>query len=444
MEGKDNTGEIVLDPSAGISLEEQREILEEINAIGAKASFPPPQGFSASKRGLAFPLWVNLGAILLLGCSLLALRVFHNQETVAIRENASPLGLTERRLIQEIRRETATRMAEKEAEIAAILSMLSDLDTEYQALQIESETENNQATRQHFESLQALQTEYQNTLTILNSERAQILEDSRVREADLYAQAEAQAEELEEAVAQSRAELASARDELQRLAAEQETVAQIEAQLGGLYAVASAQIQDSRYESASDTLATITAFLNTPRFQRLRSFQSRIEVYRAAVQNMEELIRSGLALQRDLEAARNAVSMASDVVAGLTIESYAEAVNQAAEYERTIAALRREVADLEQAGGAASRERDQGTQRLTDLERSLETLRGQAASLESALQERDGAISALRSENAATEQQLQRQIAANEELMDQNETLNLSNEELRRNIEAIRLLLQAE
>jgi len=95
---------IVFDTSSGISLEEQKEILAGINSITDRHSLA--HGVSdtkAKKKGFFFPLFVNLGALIIVGAGLYALSVINIQDEQEIRLQSAGMGLTERLLIRELR-----------------------------------------------------------------------------------------------------------------------------------------------------------------------------------------------------------------------------------------------------------------------------------------------------------------------------------------------------
>lgn len=161
--GTDGTGSsaaetgISIDPNAGISVEEQREILAEINRITAKnrlslngdAQEADKAGkkrardkgsFKAAKKGGLFPALVNAAALVLLVGGFFFLSSFQGQEEVKIRGGDRIYNIAEQALIEEIRRETASQLEAKEGEIAFMTSKLAGVDTELQELQDSVET----------------------------------------------------------------------------------------------------------------------------------------------------------------------------------------------------------------------------------------------------------------------------------------------------------------
>ena len=100
----DPTGTVAFDTSSGISIEEQQEILEVINTItGGSRLVPETSDAKPKKKGFLFPLFVNMAAIIILAAGFYFLSRVHVQDEQEIRSNSADLGLTERKLIQEIR-----------------------------------------------------------------------------------------------------------------------------------------------------------------------------------------------------------------------------------------------------------------------------------------------------------------------------------------------------
>ena len=285
---------IVFDTKSGISIEEQEEILEEINAMSAgsrvvsKAVQP-----AAKKKDYVFPLAANIGAIVFLGLGFFLIFIFHGSSEQEIRENIAVLGQTERMLIQEIRQETNRLIREKESEINNILSMLSAVDAEYRVLyeSVETLTE---AQRERAAFLLRIQEEYQRTLSLLYDERAAILEDSRLRETNLRAQAEERVRELSLRIEQGQLSLGAAMEELRLLGSEQERANRAESQIGGFFAAANSQISEGRLAEASITLATMREFLDAPSLQAIRNFETRKQNHLTVIGFMESAIAASV------------------------------------------------------------------------------------------------------------------------------------------------------
>ncbi|MDR3138952.1 MAG: hypothetical protein LBT95_04685, partial [Treponema sp.] len=461
---------IVFDTASGISEEEQREILAGIEGLAGKGRplpAPEPLKGAAKKRGVLFPLLVNGFALLLLGGGFFALFVSHGENALELRENSAELGFTERRLIEEIRQETAGKLKEKEQEISAMMAKLAGIDRELQNLQasLDKKLEDKEgelrrimgeefdaerqrlaarnlseaaiveemrkfdeqrilrlnedlaAYRQQLEAektasesnFQRLQEEYRNSLIALQNERSQILEASRAREAALYAQAEKRIGELSALYEQSSAGLNSAREELSRLTQEQEQSVLIERQLNGLYTEVNRQIREGLLREAAGTLGSMREFLNTPFFQYTRPFQSRRESHLAAVGALSEIVA---ALQNREDPPPPAAVPADNSA-------------ETAAYENTIAGLRAENARLEQAVNdqrqtiaAYTSEGTSLSRQLTEFEKTIAGLREQTRELEQNLRSRNNEAADLKSQVT----NLQNQAALREQNLQNRET----------------------
>ena len=82
----DAPGTIVFDTTSGISMEEQQEILDGINAMSGGTRLVPEAAVTkAKKKDFIFPLLINIGAVILLGLGGLLLSFFYNQDEQSIR-----------------------------------------------------------------------------------------------------------------------------------------------------------------------------------------------------------------------------------------------------------------------------------------------------------------------------------------------------------------------
>jgi hypothetical protein len=443
-------GSIALDAGSGISLEEQREILAGIDHLAEKNRRELGTGsgagpFAAKKRGLLFPLLVNGAAILLLAGGVFFFLSMRGKEEERFREGRVVYGSAERALIEEIRRETAEKLGEKEQEIDLVVSQLGDVDAELQSLQasVDAQAEERKLT------LRRLHDEYESTLSGLQNERSEILESSRTREAALRAQFEAQAGELAAAAAGSEARLAAARSELERLAGERERAAAIDAQLSGFFVRAGGEIRAGNPEAAAGILKSARDFLNTPVFQGMRSFQSRKELYTAAADALEgmleELKKSAAGVVAGPAAANPAaVGEAGDgAVSGGADSGPAELAALNAELAGKNAALERQAAELRETVAALSGEGSNLGQLLAEARETAATLRDLNQALESANAERVQTIGALRDQNGTLTKTLADRDGVIAELRAQTAAQAETIEGLNTQLAAIRQALQA-
>ena len=383
--------EIIFDADYGISEEEQREILAKINSIaesnrrslsgvaGTDDAVGKKPRFKARKTGRTFPLVVNAAAVVTLVGGLFALSFFHGKTDAQVREGTRVYNSAERALIDEIRKETSSRLEEKENEISLITSKLEEIDAELQGLQ--SSNQNLSAEQIAAQNrLLAMQGAYRSELEDLNDERSRILEEARAREASLQAQLESRTRELATVAEQSAAAIGQAYSEIERLSREQAQAATVEAQMGAFFANLNTQIYDNRFDEAAETVQTMRGFLNTPAFQGLRSIQARKELYAQAINSFETMIDE----VRRFQAAglrppdRNVERTLAELQ-----EQNARLEQLVAERDRTIAAassgesgmtrrideLERTIRDLRTANDTSSSEKDS---RIASLETNLD------------------------------------------------------------------------
>ncbi|GHV86416.1 hypothetical protein AGMMS50230_20240 [Spirochaetia bacterium] len=382
------------------SNEEQKEISGRIEAAAAREPIVPP-GLPArkevSRRGL-FPLLVNAAAILLLGGGIFFLFSFHKADTAEIRDSGAELGITERALIQEIRKEVTRQLAEKEAAIETMKNRLAGVDAELERLDsLEALSDEQRAA---MEELRRQQEEYRGSLGQLQTERAQILAEARKREAEahqrelsLHARLEEQQGVLENLSAASRAEITAAREELAKLSGEQEKAVLVERQLSGYYAAVSRQIQAGQYREVLESLASLKEFLATPALVNLKTIQARRDSDAAAVAALSAL-------------AAEALKDGSAGIAGAAIPA-AVTDTSAPPAAATEAALRQQLASQT----AALAEQNAA---LAELQKNLTALEEQNAAGRQSLAERDRQLENLRTQNTANQQtidNLQRTIS---------------------------------
>jgi len=295
------TEEIVFDEKSGISVDEQKEILSKINGIAEKNRKQLSQTSSqiveskgkiiinAQKKDAVFPLAVNISAVVLLLCGAFLLIFFNGKKDEQVKTGDAVYNLTERALIEEIRKDTAEKIAAKEREIESIVSRLSDVDDELSKLYSSNQNlTTDQITAQ--QRLLALQNYFRDQLSVLQDERSQILEDSRSREARLRAQLEERTREFTAAQQKVSSELESAVSELEKLRTEQEKIAAIDAQISGGLASAKDYIQKKQYDQASRIVENLRNFCNNNALASSRIFQSRKNFYNQAIDFVEAMI----------------------------------------------------------------------------------------------------------------------------------------------------------
>ena len=180
-----------------ISEEEKREIRLKIDGIAERnrlslagaedATREAGEGFRAKKHGGLFPILVNAFAVLTLAVGFLALSSFQNEADVRAREGTRVFSDIERRLIDEIRRETNASLAAKDREINMLLASLSDIEAQLKALALGGESLSPEQLAIQ-EQLIGEQEERRAELAMAREDRSRILDSARSRETTLRAQ----------------------------------------------------------------------------------------------------------------------------------------------------------------------------------------------------------------------------------------------------------------
>ena len=352
--------DIVFDTSSGISEEDQKDIIAQIDKVAQQnriSAAPETLAVKAKKRGYFFPLIVNFGAFLLLVSGFFVLSAFFQQSESDLRTESTVIRSAEGRLIQEMKRETEVRIREKEQEISSIQSRLDEIDRERRDLQANMDSRVRQkeeelrkdleaelaeerrkltaqglseaviverlrqfetekraqfdaelaAFRRQVEAertvmetnLQRLQGDFQRDLTALRSERAQIFEESRRREETLRAQLEERTRSLESSAAHNMEALTRAREELRRLEEEKDRAALVEGQILGFYGTAGSLIREGRLEEAKRTIEELKNFLGEPAIRDLPGIQERRAIDLAVAEALSGMIEENLRRQRE-------------------------------------------------------------------------------------------------------------------------------------------------
>jgi chromosome segregation ATPase len=229
-----NKNDIFLDAQSGISIEEQKEILAKINEIGEKnrksLSVNAQSGkpvIAAKKNGSLFPLAVNITAFIILAAGVFLLISVNGRTDAQARTGNGVYNLAEKALIDEIRKDTAEKIAAKDNKIALITQRLAEIDNEL-FLFYSGNQNLNAEQRASGEKLLEIQKAYRDELAILQDDRVQILENARLREERIRIQLDERTRDF--AVQQrTTGELNSAMRELERLTNEQERMLALEA-----------------------------------------------------------------------------------------------------------------------------------------------------------------------------------------------------------------------
>jgi hypothetical protein len=337
--------DIVFDEDSGISKEDQKDILQEIEQAASENKFSAgPQAFvlHAQRKGVFMPMLVNLLAVALLAVGGLVLYYFFQRGETTLKEETVGITSAEGKLIEQLKKEAEEKLLAKNREISQIQGQLSEIDQQRldlvanmdakvaareqelrQGMEAALEQERQRLRRQgiseddinrrlvaleaqktgEFESqlsayrrqaeeerlasennLKTMQQEFQASLAKAGQERQQLLDDSRRREEELKSQLQARAEALE-------AESRQARQELARISEQRDKEQLAATQLIGFYSRVKGDMQASMLDQALVNLEGIRQYLNDPAIGTLPGIQQRREMDFFVVDSLSSLVR---------------------------------------------------------------------------------------------------------------------------------------------------------
>ena len=365
--------EFAFDPDSGISQQEQKEIRREIEqvATGSRIQVSPEVfAVKAAKRGVLFPILVNVLAFVVLAAGLaLFYFLFQRGETQAARGDTATIT-AEGKLIEEVKKESDAKLQEKNQQINQIQGQLADLDKQKQDLQTnmdakvqekesqlrasmsaELDAEKAALQKQGFSdadiqkkladleaqktadfnkqldtfktqadadrkkseaTLANLQTQFNADLAKANADRQQVLSDSRQREADLQTQLAQKTKELASTQAQTQQQLTALSTQKQQ----EDLAAQ---QLVGLYSVAQNDIAAKNYPKAIASLQSISSYVNSSDVAVLPGIAKRRAVDLFIVDSLTTLVQGEIDKGKvDTASLVDAANKISDVRARVT------------------------------------------------------------------------------------------------------------------------------
>jgi tetratricopeptide (TPR) repeat protein len=340
--------EFAFEPDSGISREDQRDILQQIEAVATGnriAVSPEVFAVKAAKRGILFPILVNLVAIIILVGGLAVLYFFFQRGETQLAQGETGTITAEGKLIETFKKESEAKLLEKNQQINQIQDRLQEIDKQRQDLQATMDAKVREKESQLKASLSAeleaekarlktqglseqdinrrlaaieaqrnaesdkqlaafraqaesdrqkadanlknLQADFNSNLAKANQERQQVLDESKKREADLQAQLEQKTKEAASAQASSQQALAALQSEKQ-----QEDLAA--GQLVGLYSVVKADISAKDFPKAIGGLQAIRDYVNRTDVAVLPSMQQRRDVDLFVVDSLTSYVQGQL------------------------------------------------------------------------------------------------------------------------------------------------------
>jgi len=451
----------VIDADSGISEEEQREILVQINGIAERNRLAlssgtetgdgstAKTGLKAKKNGGFFPVMVNVFAAAVLAGGFFALYVLQGDLDVRAREGNRVFNSGERALIDEIRRETGALLDAKDAEISSITSSLGDIESQMNSLIYGNDALSAEQLAT-IERLRAQQEEQLATLATAREERSVILDEARAREAGLMAQLDARTREFAAETDRRTEELDEARGELEQLSREQTQASAVGDQIAAAFVNANRQIADGNFSGADRTISALGDILDGPARSAFRSAPARRDLYVQAADSLRALLEQARLMSAAGETAallptdREAESRLMMQIDGLEAElaramaaigaGETGAASMTAQLNGTIATLRSE--------NAALQTRNNNLQGNNDnLQVTIVNLQSANAALTSQVNTLQGNIAQAESGNSQQVQSLQATITAHEvtivRLREENSNLNDQIMQIRQTLQAL-------
>jgi hypothetical protein len=321
---------------AGISADDRMEIQNKIDELSRRHRISAGSTdfiVRPRRKGFVFPFAVNILALASTVGAVFLLSYVFRQRDLDVSGSAGMMDTAEGKLLRELKRDSESRLQEKDKAIADIQSRLGSLDKERKelaanidakivareaelraGLQAELEAEKKKlgdrglsataldARLKSFEAERTLalnkeledarkeaaaekgaaeekysqlRDEYRKSMAGLGEERKRIQDQAARREDELRISMESAAKDLESQSAAAKAGLEGARAELAALQDQRARAKAEEDRVIGLYGTIRAALRDLRFADASAGAAALVSFLNDPKLDSDASIQDR-------------------------------------------------------------------------------------------------------------------------------------------------------------------------
>jgi hypothetical protein len=387
--------EMGLSPDSGISPEDQKEILKEIEQVATQNRIvTKAEDFvvKALKRGVLFPSVVIGAAIVGLAAGAVLFYVlFQRGESRIVRGNVGNIT-AEGQLITAVRKDADTKIQEKNLEINSIQSRLVDIDKQRQDLQSNMDAKVNEKAQQlkadmdaavqaeraklvkegltqkaidqrilqlqaqqsaqlqrsldafkkqaeaervqAEQNLKTLQQNFTDSLAKANAERTQAVTNAQNQEAALRGQLTAKTQALESATAQ-------AQQALSALALQRQQEDLVTGQLLGLYAVAQQAISQQSYDKALTSLQTLKTYVEKPDNAALPAISRRHDFDEFVIDSLTKFVQGEITkAQTDtaslLDAANELTTLRQHVSQAQTLAQQGKTTDARVEFDAAI------------------------------------------------------------------------------------------------------------
>ena len=327
-------GSIVFDEKSGISKEDQKDIIENINQIMQSSKIkaaPDLFRIKARKKGVGFPFLVNLVLLTVLAAGVLVRWYFFQNEETSIASGASKAGSgSGKAVIEELKRRAQADLARKDQEILNAQGDLKRVNEDLNALKENMDSrvaEREQQIRDQYaaqlqserDKLVAAGTasaDVEKRVKELEAEQRRLLQaemerivteaenDRRLKEQALLDQKNQYTVRLD-AIQQERRDisaayqkellkqeenLAAAEQQLRSLAAQKDKFDLINGQIVGFYTVIQTDIAGGRYDEARGRLKDLRDYFNQPDIIAVPEVARRRDVEFFTIDSLDQLV----------------------------------------------------------------------------------------------------------------------------------------------------------
>jgi hypothetical protein len=313
---------MLLDDESGISKDDQKEIIQEINKIASKSKIKvTPELFhiKALKQGFGLPLLVNVVATVVLSISILGLVMLFKGEREQIISAGNVEAVKGTSIIDEIKREAEEELKRKNNEILAIQDNLSEVSNQLDDLKVNmeeriSQRENElraalndeleaekERLRQEGYTGTDLDTQLKAFAAKKEAENQALLAETKKQEEAKIAALEQSKKEYAARLDQAQADLKAREEELKsKQSAVEQEVASLKAQkekfdiinnqILGYYRSIKTQIENNKLDGAKAQLAALRTYLDDPNVLNQPDILARREVELFIIDSLERLI----------------------------------------------------------------------------------------------------------------------------------------------------------
>ena len=417
----------------GISAEDQKDIRAQIEKVALEnriRATPEVFAYEALKRGALFPIAVNIIAVIVLGSGLALLAFFFSRNQTRIAGQNTQITTAEGQILQEVKREAAQQIQQKDQQISDIQGrlqqisverskLLSDMNGKIQSreaeLKAQMETQlaaertklqaegvsqaeitrrlqaiqqanaaalttqmdafRKQAEAQRAQladNLQKLQTEYQKNLAQATVDRQQIQQQADQRVVQLQAQLQGQ-------IAQSRQQLTAAQQQLQALQDTNQKDQLASTQITGFYTEIRKDVDAHNYPEALKTLTTMRNYLSSDTVLQLASIRDRRPAELFIIDSLTALVTQEM--QQTSQTASTVIAAASIIDQANALAAQASGLLKQGDTKQAQSVYGKALALVPGIEASHQFFVDQDAQQITAMQKQLDDLKAQQANL---------------------------------------------------------------